>query len=180
MSSVKVLLLVTPGLDLYNLDWIIMAVELMNSIQNTTKGQYYQRSSKSQIPNPNEKKKEKVYDIRDRTLQFGQRIIDIADMLPDGLATEVIRKQILRSGMSVGANVEEGDGTLTKRDFINKFVIARKEAKEVKYWLRMLSGKFIDEEEIQDDIKEAQEIVNVLSAIIINTKESKKSKTDRK
>ena len=52
------------------------------------------------------------------------------------------------------------------KNFVNKMVIARKEAKETRYWLRLASGKYIKGEDIAADIKESQEIINILSAII--------------
>lgn len=90
-------------------------------------------------------------------------------MLSNTSACNVIRTQLIKSGTSVGANMEEADGSLTKRDFINKVVIARKEAKETKYWLRLISGKYIKSESISGDIQETQEIINILSAIIKKT-----------
>ena len=66
--------------------------------------------------------------------------------------------------------MEEADGTVTKRDFINKITIARKEAKETKYWLRLIAGKYIKPELLKEDIQEVQEIINILSAIINKTR----------
>jgi four helix bundle protein len=51
---------------------------------------------------------------------------------------EIIRTQLAKAGTSIGANVEEADGALTKKDFVNKIAIARKEAKETRYWLRLI------------------------------------------
>ena len=82
----------------------------------------------------------------------------------------MLRTQLVKSGTSIGANVEEADGAVTKRDFINKIAIARKEAKETKYWLRLIAGKYIKTELLEGDIKEVQEIINILSAIINKTK----------
>ena len=103
------------------------------------KSKYYQTPSKSQIP---KSKKDKIFDIRERTFQFGLRVLDIAEMLPRTNVGDVLRSQLVRSGTSIGANLEEGDGSNTKRDFINKVVLARKEAKETKYWLRVITHKY--------------------------------------
>lgn len=86
-----------------------------------------------------------------------------------------IRGQLGGSGTSVGANYEEADGTLTKRDFVNKVVIARKEAKETRYFLRIISGTYIDSEELAADIRESEEIINILSAIINKSTGGRKS-----
>jgi hypothetical protein len=87
------------------------------------KFQYYQIPNRSQIPNP---KPTKVYDLRERTFQFSLRIIEIAEILPSNKINEIIITQLIKSSTSIGANIEEGDGCKTKKDFINKFVIARK------------------------------------------------------
>ena len=109
---------------------------------------------------------EKIYDLKDRTFKFAQRILDITEQLPRKPECEIIRKQLAKAGTSIGANVEEADGTLTKKDFVNKMVIARKEAKEARYWLRLISGRYIKETEVAPDIKECQELINILSSII--------------
>jgi four helix bundle protein len=109
-------------------------------------------------------------DLRERFFLFGVRIIDIAEMLPNTIICYELQKQLVRSGTSIAANFEEADGTLTKRDFINKVVIARKEAKETKYWLRLISERYIKKEIIIKDISESQELINILSAIIKNSK----------
>ncbi len=108
----------------------------------------------------------KIYDLKERTFNFAQRILDIVEQLPKTSQSEIIRRQLAKAGTSIGANVEEADGTITKKDFINKMVIARKEAKETRYWLRLISGRYVKEEEIASDIKECQELINILSSII--------------
>ena len=97
---------------------------------------------------------------------FAKRIVEIVRMLPRNPESDVIRKQLAASGMSIGANYEEADGAITKRDFLNKMAIARKEAKETKYWLRVISGSFLEPVKIASDVKEAAEIVNIFSSII--------------
>jgi len=108
----------------------------------------------------------KIYDLKERTFKFAQRMLDIVEQLPKTSQSEIIRRQLAKAGTSIGANVEEADGTITKKDFINKMVIARKEAKETRYWLRLISGRYVKEEEIASDIKECQELINILSSII--------------
>jgi len=87
-------------------------------------------------------------------------------MLPRSAECEVVRRQLACAGTSIGANVEEADGALSKRDFVNKMGIARKEAKECKYWLKVVSGNYIEPGSIAEDIRENEEIINILSAII--------------
>ncbi|MBN3033219.1 MAG: four helix bundle protein [Candidatus Saganbacteria bacterium] len=109
---------------------------------------------------------DKVYDIRERLLRFSRRIISLTKSLPRTIDSEVIIKQMVKSGTSIGANFEEADGALTKKDFINKVAIARKEAKETKYWLKIIAGNYLAKELIEQDIKEAEEIICILSAIL--------------
>jgi four helix bundle protein len=111
----------------------------------------------------------KVYDLRERLLIFSKRILQICKTLPKIPECEGIRKQLGDAATSIGANYEEADGALTKKDFVNKVGISRKEAKETRYWLRVISGTYIDEKEIFADIKESEEIINILSAILIKS-----------
>ena len=113
---------------------------------------------------------EKIYDLKERTFKFAQRILNIVEQLPKQSPCDIVRRQLAKAGTSIGANVEEADGTLTKKDFISKTVIARKEAKETRYWLRLMSGEYVKKEEIALDIKEAQELINILSSIINKTR----------
>ena len=80
-------------------------------------------------------------------------------------------KQLIRSSGSIGANLEEADGTLTKKDFINKMAIARREARESKYWLRLIQQvNRLECPELVTLIGEANELVLILSAIINKVK----------
>jgi four helix bundle protein len=115
-----------------------------------------------------------VFDIFERLFIFSERILDIAESLPDVKGCNILCDQLVKSGTSIGANMEEADGTVTKRDFINKVTISRNEARETRYWLKLISKKYIDKEELVDDIQEINEIIKILSAIINNTKNPKK------
>lgn len=110
------------------------------------------------------------YDIRERVFKFSRRVLEIAESLPKTKICDVLRIQLAKSGTSIGSNLEESDGTITKRDFINKVVIARKEAKETRYWLKLIEDKYIQKEAIVYDIQELDEITKILSAIINNTR----------
>jgi four helix bundle protein len=116
--------------------------------------------------------------IQDRTLEFGVRIIKFADKLPKSAAGMVLVKQLIRSGTSIGANMEEADGASSKADFTNKVTIARKEARETHYWLQLVKKAELlhnntNIEELDKMIAEAEEIKKVLSAIINKAKEKK-------
>lgn len=83
--------------------------------------------------------------IKVKSYQFSLRIIKLYKHLVDDKREFVLSKQILRCGTSIGANVEEASGAQSKKDFIAKFHISRKEAKEVHYWLRLIKDSgYID------------------------------------
>ena len=75
--------------------------------------------------------------------------------------------QLVRSGTSIGANLEEAIGGQTKPDFITKVCIAQKEAREAKYWLRLLQVRgILRDENLAPDIQETDEIIAILTAIV--------------
>ena len=132
---------------------------------------YYQnpKSRINQIPRKHKNqnpKMVKIFDIKERSFQFALRIIKISNSLPRSLPFNIIKSQLIKSGTSIGANIEEADGSISKRDFLSKAVIARKEAKETKYWLRIIASQKIKNDHLKDDIDEIQEIINILSAMI--------------
>ncbi|NJM72987.1 MAG: four helix bundle protein [Scytonema sp. RU_4_4] len=77
--------------------------------------------------------------ITDRTFEFAIRIVKLCQVLNEssGVA-QTLSKQLIKSGTSIGANVEESQSAQSTADFINKLEIALKEAKETRYWLRLL------------------------------------------
>ncbi len=78
----------------------------------------------------------------------------------------IISKQLLRSGTSIGANIEEAIAAQSKKDFIAKMAISSKEARETKYWLRLLSeSKYIDLD-YSCYLNDIEDIINILTAIV--------------
>lgn len=106
-------------------------------------------------------------DIDERTLAFAVRIVKLVNELPRTVAGGVIARQVMRSGTSVGANVEEAQGSQSKKDFIRRMNIACAEARETLYWLR-LTGKaeLIPQERLTDLMREADELIRILITII--------------
>ena len=103
-------------------------------------------------------------DIRSRTFEFSVQIIEIYKYLQIDKKEYMLGKQLLRSGTSIGANVEEATAAQSKKDFIAKMSISLKEARETNYWLRLLKRTgYIHKNEL---IKESEEIMNILGAII--------------
>ncbi len=85
----------------------------------------------------------------------------------------VLSKQLLKSGTSIGANVEEAIGGQSKADFISKFSIAYKEARETLYWIKLLSATdFLSKEASEDLISDAEEICRIIGKIQITSKSS--------
>jgi len=83
----------------------------------------------------------------------------------------ILSKQLLRSGTSVGANVEEAQAGQSKADFISKMSIALKEARETNYWLRFIeASEMVKSEKIAEIKKESEEIKKILAAIIVSSK----------
>jgi len=83
----------------------------------------------------------------------------------------VLSKQLLRSGTSIGANVEEAIGAISTADFVNKLAIAYKEARETKYWIRLLQRTdYLSEQEAKSILTDVDDISNIIARIQITTK----------
>ena len=110
-------------------------------------------------------------DITERTFEFAVRIVKLCQSLDEHPGvSRVLSKQILRSGTSIGANVEEARAGQSKADFISKNAIALKEARETHYWLRLLiTTEIVPKEKLINLIAEAEELKKILGAIVINS-----------
>ena len=108
----------------------------------------------------------KRFDLEDRTFAFAKRSRALVKRLPKTIGNIEDARQLVRSSGSVGANYIEANESLSKKDFICRIKICRKEAKESRYWLRLM--------EVVDDIvserealvQEAQELMNIFGAIM--------------
>ncbi len=111
------------------------------------------------------------YELEERVEKFGENIIDLVRKVRITITTEPIIKQLIRSGTSVGANYFEANGASSRKDFINKVYISKKEVKETQHWLRMISRvEEIIKAEARILYKEAQELGMIFSTIITKTK----------
>jgi len=120
----------------------------------------------------------KRYDIADRALEFAAQIALFTDKLPKNDACHIYQRQLIRASSSIGANIEEADGSLSRRDFVNKMAIARREARESRYWLLLLqkagfTGYDDPKQNIMRLINEARELMLILSSIINKFKGSR-------
>lgn len=114
---------------------------------------------------------EKIQDIHERIYQFVIRVLNLTKQLPRTPENIVIIAQVTKSATSMGANDQEADGTDSRKDFIAKYAIVRKEGKETSYWLRIISDtnpKF--KPRMQSLMQECKEIVKIVSTIILNSK----------
>ena len=115
-------------------------------------------------------KKENI--ILDKSFDFALKIIKLYVELKNQHEF-VLSKQVLRSGTSIGANVEEAIGAFSKKEFASKMGIALKEARETSYWLRLLNRSRIINIDYSDYLKEIESIVNILTAIVKTSQERK-------
>ena len=115
-------------------------------------------------------------DIRERTFDFSLCIIRLCQQLEEqGGVARTLSWQLLRSGTSIGANVEEAQAGQSKLDFISKNAIALKEARETIYWLRLLgASRILPEKRLSELIGEATELAKIIGAIIVSAKKGKK------
>ena len=108
------------------------------------------------------------YDLEDRTFEFAKSVRNFIKRVPKTLANLEDIKQLVRASGSVGANYIEANESLSKRDFLMRIKICRKEAKESWFWLRLidLGDDATVERERLDLIKEATELTSIFGAIL--------------
>lgn len=106
-------------------------------------------------------------DIVARTYGFSVRVMKMARALPKDAPTQVIARQVARTGTSIGANVEEAQGAHSRADFTRRMNIARTEARETLYWLRLLvDSGVISAGKMRLLITEADELTRILVSIV--------------
>jgi len=113
-------------------------------------------------------------DLPERTFEFARRVVELCKVLDQAPGVNrTLANQLLRSGTSVGANVEEGQAGQSRADFVSKLSIACKEARETHYWLRLLSAtKLVPESQLIGLLDEANQLVAILTTVIKKTKEN--------
>jgi len=111
--------------------------------------------------------------ILNKTYQFAVKTVKLSQYLVSEKKEYVLPKQILRSGTSIGANTEEAVGGFSKKDFIYKLNIAYKEARETKYWLRLLKDTgYISNKTFETLFDELEQILKILFTIIKKSKDN--------
>ncbi|OGG09083.1 four helix bundle protein [Candidatus Gottesmanbacteria bacterium RBG_16_43_7] len=117
------------------------------------------------------------YDLEDRTTRFSIRIVKLCKSLLKDSVSIPLTTQLIRAGTSIGANYAEANGASSKKDFINKIYLCKKESKETKYWLQIIDKTHPDHKESCRELwREARELTLIFSKIASNTKESKLDK----
>jgi four helix bundle protein len=110
-------------------------------------------------------------ELKQRTKQFALRVIKLVEAIPNTTTARNIGHQLLRSGMSVGANYRSACRGKSKADFIAKAGISLEEADECLYWMELLQeAKIIPEERLKDLMKEADELVAIFTSSIMTAR----------
>jgi four helix bundle protein len=116
------------------------------------------------------------YDLAERTAKFGENVIRFALKVPRNSVTNPLIKQLVRAGTSVGANYDEAEEAESKKDFRHKICICRKESRESKFWLRMIT---VAAPRLRDNAailwQEAKEL-HLIFCKIVNTCDGKAAK----
>lgn len=117
----------------------------------------------NQIRNQNNKNK---YDLTERTFAFGGSIIIFSKTIPETIISRPLISQLIRSATSIGANYMEADCAESKKDFIHKIGICKKESKETTHWLHMIAVANPDKKEKCRELwQEAHELTLIFSTI---------------
>ena len=104
--------------------------------------------------------------VLEKSYALALRMVKLYGYLTEEKREFVLSKQILRSGTSIGANMEEAVGAQSEKDFLSKISIAYKEARETKYWLRLLNDSgYLEEEQAQSLFMDIEEMLKLLGSI---------------
>lgn len=111
--------------------------------------------------------------IQKKSYTFAIRIVKLCIYLNKTKQEFVLSKQILRSGTSIGANIEEAIGGQSKKDFVSKFSIAYKEARETSYWINLLNDTgFLSKKQSESMITDCEELLKIITKILKTSKNS--------
>ncbi len=109
--------------------------------------------------------------IRDKSFNFAVKVVKVNKQVVKEKKEYVLSKQFLRSGTSVGANVEEAIGAQSEKDFISKMSIAYKEIRETEYWIRLMyAGDYLSQEISSDLMQDCDELKRIISSILLTIK----------
>ena len=110
--------------------------------------------------------------VQTKSYAFAVRIVRLYQHLVNEKKEFVLSKQVLRCGTSIGANVEEAIAGISKKDFTAKMSISSKEARETKYWLRLIDKSNIVQIDVSKPLLEIESIINILTKIVKTSQEN--------
>ncbi len=110
--------------------------------------------------------------IQRKSFAFALQIVDLYRRLQEQREF-VVSKQLLRCGTSIGANVEEAPAGQSRRDFLSKMTIASKEARETRYWLRLLQESNLAQIDANSELAAIDELIRILTSIVKTTSQTK-------
>lgn len=107
-------------------------------------------------------------EIGERAFEFAVRVVKLCQVLDETSgASRTLANQLLRSGTSIGANLEESKGGQSKADYLTKVSISLKEARETHYWLRLLTAtEIVPQKQLEPLMDESNQIVAILTTIV--------------
>ncbi|KXK16176.1 MAG: 30S ribosomal protein S23 [Chloroflexi bacterium OLB14] len=110
-------------------------------------------------------------DLRSRTVEFALRIIKLYTSLPKTTEAQVLGKQVLRSGTSIGAHYREGHRAKSDADIVHKFETALQELDETDFWLELLiKSEIVPAKKLESLIKETNELIAIFTTIVTKIK----------
>ncbi len=108
--------------------------------------------------------------LLDKTFTFSVNIVKLVQKLQQDNKEYVLSRQLLKAATSIGANAEEAMAGQSSADFLTKITISHKEARETKYWLRLITASNM--QDCAEYLKQIDEILRILSSVIITTKKN--------
>lgn len=146
---------------------------LYKNQMTSSKFQTNSKSQSSNVPNPVEKNvpEKRKYDLEDRTFKFAKDVIEFAKRCTSrGPENMELVKQLVKAATSVGANYIEANEALSRKDFVMRIKISRKEAKESAYWLRLIELNSSENESRRERlIAEATELLKIFNTIVVKS-----------
>lgn len=112
--------------------------------------------------------------VQEKSFEFSLTIIKLYKQM---IAQNeyILSKQLLRSGTSIGANIEEATAGISKKDFIAKMSISSKEARETKYWLKLIDKSDLVEIDVKEELKQVEDLINILTSIVKTSQQNIKN-----
>jgi four helix bundle protein len=110
--------------------------------------------------------------VKEKSYQFALKIVEVSRNLLINHKEYVLSKQLMRSGTSIGANIEEAIGGVSDKDILNKISTAYKEARETSYWIRLLrDSKLIESLQSEILLNDCDELIRIIGSIQKSMKE---------